>query len=104
MRSRLLVVAPPSVCHLVPDWDSTRLIVQPKASYAPCCALFLLVRSSCLLHHSTLCRFNSNPGMEHWKAVKHLMHYIKGTVDMKLTYSPSPLHSDEPFVSYADAD
>ena len=53
---------------------------------------------------STLCRFNSNPGMEHWKAVKHLMRYIKGTVDMKLTYSPSPSRSDEPFVSYTDAD
>src|SRR5882762_3529663 len=53
---------------------------------------------------STLCRFNSNPGMEHWKAVKHLMRYIKGTVDMKLTYAPSPLRSDEPFVSYTDAD
>src|SRR5713101_6766041 len=38
---------------------------------------------------STLCQFNNNPGMEHWKAVKHLMCYLAGTVDLKLTYSPS---------------
>jgi hypothetical protein len=53
---------------------------------------------------SVLCRFNNNPGMEHWKAVKHLLRYLKGTVDMKLTYSPSPSRSHEPFVTYTDAD
>ena len=33
-----------------------------------------------------LARFS---GMTHWKAVKHLFRYIKGTLDYKLTYSPS---------------
>ncbi|KAF8239828.1 hypothetical protein L208DRAFT_1559875, partial [Tricholoma matsutake] len=28
--------------------------------------------------------FNSNPGMTHWKAVKHLFCYLKGTTNMKL--------------------
>ncbi|KAL7278649.1 hypothetical protein ACG7TL_007650 [Trametes sanguinea] len=49
-----------------------------------------------------LARFSKNPGMAHWKAVKHLFRYIKGTLDYKLTYSPSP--SDELFTSYTDAD
>jgi len=34
--------------------------------------------------------FTNNPGMQHWKAVKHLFRYLKGTLDYKLTYSPSP--------------
>src|SRR5258707_13091549 len=53
---------------------------------------------------SVLCRFNHNPGMEHWKAVKHLMRYLKGTVDLKLSYSPSASHSVEPFTTFTDAD
>ena len=53
---------------------------------------------------SVLCRFNNNPGMQHWTAVKHLMCYLKGTVDLKLTYAPSPSRSDEPFVTYTDSD
>src|SRR5882762_7275884 len=53
---------------------------------------------------SVLCRFNNNPGMQHWTAVKHLMHYLKGTVDLKLTYAPSPSRANEPFVTYTDAD
>src|SRR5258705_568791 len=53
---------------------------------------------------SVLCRFNNNPRMYHWTAVKHLMHYFKGTVDLKLTYAPSPSRSDESFVTYTDAD
>src|SRR5712692_11917891 len=55
-------------------------------------ALLYLATASCpnIAHTvSTLCQFNNNPRMEHWKAVKHLMHYLAGTVDLKLTYSPS---------------
>jgi len=49
-----------------------------------------------------LCRFNQNPGVIHWKAVKHLFRYLKGTMDEKLVYSPTI--SDEPFTSFSDAD
>lgn len=55
---------------------------------------------------SVLSRFNSNPGPEHWKAVKHLFGYLKGTMDYSLTYSPSPSPSPskERFEVYSDAD
>src|SRR5215470_7586461 len=49
-----------------------------------------------------LCRFNINPGREHWKAVKHLFRYLKGTLNEKLSYSPS--NSTEPFTTFTDAD
>ena len=51
---------------------------------------------------STLGKFNSNPGIKHWQAVKHLFRYIKGTMDYELTYSPTS--SPEMFCSYSDAD
>ena len=50
-----------------------------------------------------LARFNKNPGPLHWKAVKHLFRYLRGTLDYKLTYSGStPL--PELFTTYTDAD
>jgi hypothetical protein len=49
-----------------------------------------------------LARFSSNPGVAHWKAVKHLFRYVKGTMDHKLTYSPD--QSEELFTCYSDAD
>jgi hypothetical protein len=50
-----------------------------------------------------LARFNSNPGMTHWKAVKHLFRYLKGTTDLKLVYRPDPTIQDK-FVAFSDAD
>jgi hypothetical protein len=53
-----------------------------------------------------LAQFNSNPGVAHWKAVKHLFRYLQGTIDLKLTFRNSnttPLTS-ELFHTYSDAD
>jgi hypothetical protein len=45
-------------------------------------------------------RYLNNPGMEHWVAVKRIFRYLKGTLDLGLTYSPDGqwLHG------YADSD
>ena len=51
-----------------------------------------------------LARFSKSPGKQHWKAVKHLFRYIKGTLDYKLTFAPSPSGNPELFTSYTDAD
>jgi hypothetical protein len=48
-----------------------------------------------------LARFNQNPGIEHWKAVKHLFRYLKGSLDYKLVYGPS---DSQLFTTYTDAD
>jgi hypothetical protein len=52
---------------------------------------------------SVLARFNSNPGMTHWKAVKHLLRYLAGTLNMELELGPDP-DCDELIRAYADAD
>jgi hypothetical protein len=41
--------------------------------------------------------------MAHWKAVKHVFRYLKGTLDYKLTYAPDPT-SNELFTTFTDAD
>ncbi|CAL9078779.1 unnamed protein product [Musa textilis] len=50
---------------------------------------------------SMLGRYQSNPGMEHWKAAKKVMRYLQGTKDYMLTYK----RSDQLEVTgYSDAD
>ena len=51
-----------------------------------------------------LARFNSNPGMAHWKAVKHLFCYLKETLDMTLEYGPDPPIGNDMFITFSDAD
>ena len=41
--------------------------------------------------------FNSNPGMAHWKAAKHVFRYLKGTMDLKLAYGPGDRDGKEKF-------
>ncbi|PPQ94669.1 hypothetical protein CVT25_009428 [Psilocybe cyanescens] len=49
---------------------------------------------------SYLACFNSNPGPKHWAAVKHLFRYLRGTLDLKLTYSSAVGHDN--FITYTD--
>jgi hypothetical protein len=35
---------------------------------------------------SLLARFQANPGIEHWRALTHVIGYIKNTLDYGLTY------------------
>jgi hypothetical protein len=52
---------------------------------------------------SKLACFNSKPGKVHWTAVKHLFRYLKGTMDLKLTYGPDP-SKPALFSVFSDAD
>jgi hypothetical protein len=36
---------------------------------------------------SLLARFQANPGIKHWKALLHIMGYVKNTINYGLTYS-----------------
>jgi hypothetical protein len=49
-----------------------------------------------------LAHFNNCAGKAQWTAVKHLLHYIKGTIDYKLHYGPHP--HPIAFTSFSNAD
>ena len=54
---------------------------------------------------TTLSQFNSNPGQVHWAAVKHVMRYLRGSIDYRLTYGPSGKTTVSPIVyGYSDSD
>jgi len=46
-------------------------------------------------------RYQSNPGIDHWKAVKKALRYIQGTKDLMLTYKRS---DNLEVIGYLDAD
>ena len=46
-------------------------------------------------------KYQSNPGMEHWKAAKKVMRYLQGTKDYILTYRRS---YQLEVISYSDSD
>ena len=50
---------------------------------------------------SLLARFQVNPGVEHWKALLHVVRYIKNTINYGLTYSHD---SDISPTAFIDAD
>jgi hypothetical protein len=67
--------------------------------------LSLVTRNEIARAVAYLCRFSANPGPAHCQAVKHLWRYLKGTIDLKLTYAPTD--SPDPvtaFYTYSDAD
>lgn len=47
-----------------------------------------------------LSRYCENPGIRHWGAIKRIFRYLRGTVEMKLTYGGDDLH----LTGYTDAD
>ena len=40
------------------------------------------------------CRFQSNPGLEHWIVVKKIFKYLRSTKDLILTYEEGDLQLD----------
>ena len=51
---------------------------------------------------SLLARFQSNPGIDHWSALMHVIGYIKNTMDFGLTYYRDT--GDISPIAFADAD
>ena len=89
-----------------PKTDEEKALMQDKP-YAQLVGslMYLAIATRPDISHAVglLGRFSSNPGLAHWKAAKHLLRYLQGTKDMKLTYAPDPSQS-EMFLTYSDAD
>lgn len=52
---------------------------------------------------SVVSRFISNPGDEHWKALKWIMRYVKGSLDIGLVYS-ADAHYETEIAGFVDSD
>lgn len=67
------------------------------------CLMYLAqsTRPDILFAVNTLSRFNNNPGLKHWNAVKHVLRYLRGTSGFKLEYKKD---ADSSIVGYCDAD
>ena len=63
--------------------------------------LAVTIRPDIAYAAGVLARFNSNPELSHWPTAKHVLQYLKGTMDYRITYQPSD--SPEPFITYSDA-
>ena len=50
---------------------------------------------------STLSQFASNLNQKHWKALKHLFRYLRGTLDLGITYCAD---GNQAIVGYTDSD
>lgn len=67
------------------------------------CLMYLAQISRPDIYHVVhkLSQFNTNPGKAHWLYVKRIFRYLKGTIDMKLTYYAE---GNQSIVGYSDAD
>ena len=45
-------------------------------------------------------RYSSTPTWRHWNGIKHILHYLRGMIDLRLFY---PNRSNPQLVGYADA-
>jgi hypothetical protein len=65
--------------------------------------LAIITRPDIAYAVGVLCRFMANPGPEHWKAAKHLLRYVAGTIDFCLLYKLDP-NVPNLFRTFSDAD
>lgn len=49
----------------------------------------------------TVAKFSANPAKEHWSAVKRILRYLKGSIDLQLHFDG---HRRDTMTAYADAD
>ncbi len=82
------------------DAEASEMRQYPYISVVGCLMyLAVTTRPDIAYAAGVLARFNSNPGLAHWQAAKHVLRYLKGTMDYKLVYQPST--SPEPFITYS---
>ena len=90
--------------NMSPKTDSERKSMTDKP-YRPILGSVmwgqLATRPDLAFSVSLLARFQSNPGIDHWNALMHVVGYIKNTMDHGLTYSRD---FDISPVAYVDAD
>ncbi|MBW0475796.1 hypothetical protein O181_015511 [Austropuccinia psidii MF-1] len=62
-------------------------------------------RPDIMFNVNQLSRFSTTPSTKHWVELKHLLCYLKGTVNVYLKYTKStPIHLTSKLTGWADAD
>ena len=79
-------------------------ILGPEVPYLSAIgALMYLANCTCpdiAFAVNLLARYSSEPTKRHWKGIKHIFRYLRGTTDLGLFYSKS---SKSPLIGFADA-
>ncbi|GJR94831.1 retrovirus-related pol polyprotein from transposon TNT 1-94 [Tanacetum coccineum] len=69
------------------DWDMERMSKVPYANdVGSLMYLMVCTRPDIVYAISIMSRYLSNPGKNHWEAVKWILKYLKGTADVGLVY------------------
>jgi hypothetical protein len=97
--------APLTSAHapLTPEDEAFMRTVPYVSAVGALMYLAIATRPDIAFALGVLCRFMANPGPEHWKAVKHLFRYLRGTINYRLTYAPD-ISAPKPFYAYSNAD
>jgi hypothetical protein len=88
---------------LTPEDEAFMCTVPYVSAVGVLMHLAIAMRPDIAFAVGVLCRFMVCPGPEHWKAVKHLFCYLRGTIDYWLTYAPDAF-APKPFYAYSNAD
>ena len=92
--------------NMAPKSDAERLFMRDKPYRQLLGALMwaqAATRPDLSFAITLLAHFQSNPGPAHWKALLHVLAYIKGTLNHKILYSKELGGSTKP-LGYVDAD
>ncbi|KAM2233293.1 hypothetical protein EV2_012215 [Malus domestica] len=86
--------------------EDDELVLGPKVPYLSAIGVLLYLaqytRPDIAFSVNLLARYNSAPTIRHWKGVKDVLRYLRGTTYMGLFYSDKPTN-DQILVGYADA-
>ncbi|XP_070668886.1 secreted RxLR effector protein 161-like [Malus domestica] len=86
--------------------EDDELVLGPEVPYLSAIGALLYLaqctRSDIAFSANLLARYSSAPTIRHWKGVKDVLRYLRGTTDMGLFYSEKSTN-DQVFVGYADA-
>ncbi|XP_070674069.1 secreted RxLR effector protein 161-like [Malus domestica] len=86
--------------------EDNELVLGPEVPYLSAIGALLYLaqctRPDIAFSINLLARYNSTPTICHWKGVKDILQYLRGTTDMGLSYSKKSTN-DQVLVGYADA-
>ncbi|KAH9718762.1 hypothetical protein KPL71_022343 [Citrus sinensis] len=86
------------------DADKSEMMKIPYASAVGCLMYAMVLTRPDIAHAvSVVSRYMSNPGKEHWNAVKWILRYLRGTSGHGLIYG-GQRRDDSLIVGYVDAD